>query len=529
MRFLTLLLFSLLFVACARKGTITGGVKDTIPPVMTFSSPKNYTTNFSVSEIKLEFDEYVRVKDASKQLIVSPPMNPAPEITPSNASKKLTIKLKDSLLPNTTYSFNFGNSIQDHNEGNPYHQFTYVFSTGTYIDSLTLGGRIKDAFNPTADNFVSVMLYEYNETFYDSIIYKENPRYITNTLDSATSFRLNNLKEGKYLLVALKDNNNNYKFDPKSDKVAFYPKPISIPDDSSLYELELFREILPFKAVRISQTAESRAYLAFEGNSKDVTVTASDFNKEIPIKITSLEGKDSLQIWFPNIKADSLKITAQKDDYFKEFTLKTKKMKADSLTVTASRSGTLNFRDTLGLKSSTPIEKTDISKISIMKSDSTFVSFNTKYNDQKQEIKFDFEKSPNQKYVLTVLPDAITDIYNKSTDTLTFRFNTRDYTDYGNLTLKLNGLKSYPAIVDLTDVKGKTLASAYIETGNTISFDLLQPELFTIRIIYDENKNGIWDTGNYLEKRMPEEVIYISTPIDVRSNWDVEQTINLGG
>lgn len=527
MRFLILLLFSLFFTACARKGTITGGLKDTIPPVMTFSSPKNYTTNFSVKEIKLEFDEYVRLKDISKQLIISPPMSSKPEILPTNASKKLTIKLKDTLLQNTTYSINFGSSIQDHNEGNPYHQFTYVFSTGTYIDSLTLSGKIKDAFHQKTDNFVSVMLYEYNETFYDSIIYKENPRYITNTLDSATSFRLNNLKEGKYLLVALKDNNNNYKFDPKSDKIAFYPEPISIPDDSSLYELELFQEVLPFKAVRPSQASGSRLYLGYEGNPENTKVTVSNGTEDIPVKVTATEGKDSLQVWLPPIKADSLKVTVQKNDYLNDFTIKTRNMKADTLSVSPLVSGILHFRDTFGLKSTTPIKNIDKDKITLMRSDSTFVSFNTKYNEWKQELKLDFEKEPAQKYVLTVLPDAITDIYEKSTDTLAFKFGTRDYTDYGNLTLTLNGLKSLPVIVDLTDGKGKTLATTYIETGNTATFDLLQPALFTIRIVYDENKNKVWDTGSYLEKRQPEEVIYISTPIDVRSNWDVQETINL--
>jgi len=139
------LIVLLLTIGCAKRGTITGGAKDTIAPVLNTSFPKNFSTNFNGKEIKLVFDEYVKLKNANKQLIISPPMKNQPEILPSNASKILTIKLKDTLIPNTTYSFNFGQSIQDNNEGNPLNQFKYVFSTGTYIDSLALTVKIKDA------------------------------------------------------------------------------------------------------------------------------------------------------------------------------------------------------------------------------------------------------------------------------------------------------------------------------------------------------------------------------------------------
>ena len=130
------LLFVLVLVSCAKRGSITGGDKDTIAPVLKASFPKNLTTNFNGKEIKLVFDEYVKLKNVNKQLIVSPPMKNQPDILPYNASKVITIKIKDTLKPNTTYSFNFGQSIEDNNEANPYSQFKYVFSTGTYIDSL---------------------------------------------------------------------------------------------------------------------------------------------------------------------------------------------------------------------------------------------------------------------------------------------------------------------------------------------------------------------------------------------------------
>lgn len=140
------LILAVIMVGCAKRGSITGGLKDTIPPTLRFSSPENFSTNFNAKEIRITFDEYIKIKDVTKQLIISPPMKYAPVITPTSASKYINIRLKDTLQPNTTYSFNFGSSIQDNNEGNPYQQFKYVFSTGTYIDSLTLKGVVKDAY-----------------------------------------------------------------------------------------------------------------------------------------------------------------------------------------------------------------------------------------------------------------------------------------------------------------------------------------------------------------------------------------------
>ena len=122
-------------------------MKDTIAPVLKLSEPKNFSTNFKGNTIKLQFDEYVKMKDVNKQMIISPPMKTQPLLSPMAASKEIKITIKDTLLENTTYSLNFGNSIQDNNEGNSYQQFKYIFSTGTYIDSLELNGTIKDAFD----------------------------------------------------------------------------------------------------------------------------------------------------------------------------------------------------------------------------------------------------------------------------------------------------------------------------------------------------------------------------------------------
>ncbi len=528
MRILFLLIISVLFTSCAKRGYITGGMKDSIAPVLKLSEPKNFSTNFKGNVIKLQFDEYVKLKDVNKQMIISPPMKTQPIISPMAASKEIKITIKDTLLENTTYSFNFGNSIQDNNEGNPYQQFKYIFSTGTYIDSLELRGTIKDAFDRKTDNFVSVMLYEKNENFNDSIVYKEVPRYITNTLDSLKTFKLENLKEGNYLLIALKDANNNNKFDPKTDKIAFFNETINVPSDFA-YELELFKEELPFKALKPIQASGNRIIVGHEGKADNLKSELKNGNEIIPTIITPFQGKDSVQIWFKPIKTDSLSLKLNRNNFEKEFTVKMKNQKADSLMIKAKQSGTLHFRDKFTLTSSIPLIKIDDSKIKLINKDSVSVAFTTKYDELKQEVEIDFKKEPLEKYNFTLEKGAFTDLLERESDSTGYRVSTRDLGDYGNLRLQLEGIKSFPIIVELTDDKGKVLASAYSEGETVLDFDLVEPAMFTVRIIYDENKNKIWDTGNYLEKRQTEEVLYFPTPVEVRANWDVNQTLKFSG
>ena len=213
---------SILASNCARKGRPSGGLKDSIAPVMVTANPPYKSINFSSKKIKISFDEYIILKNINQQLIISPPLKFLPTITPQgSASEDITIRLTDTLKENTTYTFNFGNSIQDNNEGNSLTNFKYIFSTGNYIDSLETRGTVKDAYKKDFDKSINVLLYKVDSTYTDSIIYKKKPTYIANTIDS-TLFNLTNTAKGKYLLVALKEVSNNYLFNPKEDKIGFY-------------------------------------------------------------------------------------------------------------------------------------------------------------------------------------------------------------------------------------------------------------------------------------------------------------------
>jgi uncharacterized protein (DUF2141 family) len=527
---ITLLVLAVFFTNCAKRGTITGGPKDTIAPKIVGSLPENFSTNFKGSEIKINFNELIKVKDITKQLIISPPLKKQPIIVPQgSASKFISIKLLDTLQENTTYSFNFGQSISDNNENNPYSQFKYVFSTGNYIDSLTVVGKIKDAFNQKPDNFVSVLLYD-AKTFTDSTVYKETPLYVTNTLDSLKVFSLENLKEGSYQIIALKDKSGNNKFDPKSDKIGFLNEPITLPT-STAYELELFAEKPVFKAFKPTQESNNKLFMGYEGNPKNLKVSAKKGNKNIPIKMAKFpeKDKDSVQLFFPKMELDSLEILVENETYSKSFTSKLKSLKeSDSLKIDAKTQGTLSFREQFILKSSTPIISINNSKITLRNKDSIAVNFTSSYDDFNQEISFDFKKEEEQKYTLEILPEAFTDFYDTKNDSLQFVANTKLISDYGNLKVNLSGVKRYPVILEVLDDNGAVFYSKIANNKETqMIFETIEPKQYTLRVIYDDNSNGLWDTGDYLAKKQAEEIIYYPKKIDVRANWDVEQDFGL--
>ncbi|MBA4275326.1 Ig-like domain-containing protein [Flavobacterium sp.] len=521
-----LFLLVLAMASCAKRGSITGGLKDTLGPELKISFPKNFSTDFKGNEIKLTFDEYIKLKDLNKQLIISPPMKYEPLITPTSVSKYLTIKILDTLKPNTTYSFNFGQSITDNNEGNPYNQFKYIFSTGAYIDSLTLGGTVKDAYNKEVESFVSVMLYEVNDKFKDSVVYHEAPRYVTNTLDSLKTFKLENLKAGKYLLVAMKDYGSNNKFNPEKDKIGFNKQFISIPNDT-VYELKLFKEVLPLKVFKPIQASGNRLILPYQGKTNEVTITLKNGESVLPSITTKFPKKDSLQVWYKPLKVDSLALAFAKDNYKGKFTFKIKDQKKDSINITPIQAGFLNFRERFTLETATPLTKFDNSKIKIINKDSVSVDFKTEYDDFNQRLFFDFKSEPSQKYTFKIMPGALTDYMEQSNDTLTYTLNTKNLAEYGNLVVNLRNVKRFPVIVELSNEKGDVLAKEYSESNTKVEFNLVEPAQFWLRAIYDDNKNKEWDSGNYLEKRQAEEVIYFSTAVDVRANWDVEQVFDL--
>ena len=259
------LLVVFLILGCANRGNPTGGEIDMEPPVVLKSSPENFTNNFKAEEIEIIFDEYIRLSNIQKELIISPPIQPQPLIMPlGSASKILTISGLDSLSENTTYSFHFGESIEDNNEKNPLINYRYVFSTGDYVDSLSIKGNVFDAFNREISENINVLLYEIDSLFTDSIIYREKPKYVGRVIDTTNQFLIQNIKEGKYLIIALEEENKDYTFQNKIDKIGFIEDYIELPKDSVI-NLKVFNEKLNLKIGKPKQRTNRSFAFGYEG------------------------------------------------------------------------------------------------------------------------------------------------------------------------------------------------------------------------------------------------------------------------
>lgn len=526
-KFLLILMIASAFFDCARRGTPTGGAKDTIPPVLIKAIPEMETVNFKEKQIKIYFDEYIKLKDVNQKLVISPPQKNAPIITPvGTASKFITIKIQDTLDTNTTYSFNFGNSIVDNNEENILKNFKYVFSTGTYIDSLNLAGEVTDPMVKKMVTNIDVMLYEYNASFTDSVIYKQKPRYIANTLDS-TLFELTNLREGKYLLIALKDANNNKIYNPEVDKIGFVEDTIKLPTDKK-YNFTIFKEIPKLKVFRPKEVSKGRIQFGFEGNASALNIELltqkpSDFKSQIVFE----KGKDTLNYWYTPFEADSLNFLVSKNDYAEKFTLRTRSTKIDSLKMAQNATGILHLIDTFSIVTNTPIVNFDRSKINITEKDSTVVDFKETLSNSKTKLTLYFDKKYNTDYNFELKAKAITDIFGLSNDSIVYKLKTKTPEDYGMINIDLSSTKNTALIVELLNEKGVLVRLVKINKPQKVSFNLLSPGNYGVRVTLDENNNGVWDTGNFLEKRQPETVKYFDKKIELRANWDVNESFSL--
>jgi hypothetical protein len=532
-RFFFFLIILIFISNCARTGRPEGGPKDEDAPLFVTANPPYESINFKKKEIKLNFDEFVKLKDLNKQLVISPPMQYPPLISPQgSASKQLKIEIIDTLKLNTTYIFNFGNAVEDNNENNKLENFKYVFSTGNYIDSLTISGDIRDAKLLETPRSNNVLLYRIDSSFNDSIIYNKKPDYITTSLDT-TIFRFTNLRKGNYLMIALKESVNDYIFDPKNDKIGFVSDTIQLPRDSILNTpIILFKEDQPYQFKRGKEITKGKIEFGFEGDAKNMKI---NMLSEVPPDFKSVSkfeiDKDTLNYWFTPFEADSLNFTIENNQFIDTFTVRLRKNKIDSLVMSATVKGVFHFRDTFYLTSNTPIIKIDTSKISLFDKDTIAVNYKTLLSKKENKIGFIFAKKPEEKYSLKFLPSSFTDIYDIKNDTLTYRVSTKTIDDYGRITINVNNVNSKNLIVELISGKNQDqlIERQFISTSKKLVFDLLEPKKYTIRAIIDENKNNKWDTGSYLKRQLAEKIIYNEAinNYDLRANFYLEEIFTI--
>ena len=527
-RLFTSIILVILNFSCAKRASPTGGPKDSIPPILTNASPKLNTTYFNKTGFTLTFDEYISLKDISKQLIISPPLNSDQyKVLPaSGASKKIYLELKDSLLENTTYTFNFGNSIVDYNESNPISFFTYTLSTGANIDSLYIRGNIIDAFEKDTQTFISLQLYPVDSVYNDSVIYNKKPLYVTSTLDS-TIYEFKNLREGKYNLIALQDVSGNYFFDQSIDKIGFLNSLIELPKDSVI-NLRLFKERKNFSWASPNFVNEHHVVLAYFGDYKNESFSLiSKVPKTFQSLVTKSRETDSLNYWFKGAKLDSIKFEFEIQDTLRTKTAYLRKPIEDSLVIKSVTNGPLKLKSKFEVSSNLPIVSVDSTFVKVFNVDSINVPVSLKILENYDRILIDFEVLPNDKYNITLLPNALEDFWGRTNDTLTFNTPTKKIEDYGNIYLRVIHNLPHPYIIEL--IQNKKVIRRYDSPleGGLYSFELLDPGKYFVRLIEDSNNNRRWDTGSYLDKVQPEKVIYYWKEIDLRANWDMNETFNV--
>lgn len=528
LRFVFFSISTFILSNCARTGRPEGGPKDEEAPLFVISNPPYKTIHFDKKEIELDFNEFIKLKDLNKQLIVSPPLKTPLLVTPQGtASKTLNLKIVDTLIKNTTYIINFGNAIEDNNEGNKLENFKYVFSTGNYIDSLTTSGEIKNAYINERPKNINVLLYKIDSTFNDSIVYKKKPNYITSTLDTSY-FNFSNLKEGKYLMIALKETINDYIFNPREDQIGFYKDTITLPKDSITKKpLSLFKEILPYKFKRAKEITKGKIQFGYEGKTEDLKIKIISKVPETFKSVSKFEtDKDTLNYWYTPIETDSLNFIVTNKKNTDTVTVRLRKKKIDSLILKSSIGRTFHFRDTLFIEGNNPLVEIDESKITLTDKDTVGVTYSSYISKRENKIGFLFDKKPKQKYSLKILPSAIFDIFEQKNDTLNFNFDTKEIEDYGKITVNITNNQNKNLIIELLEDKSKLVERKFSKSSRAIVFDFLEPKSYYIRVIIDENDNNIWDTGNFLLKKLPEKIQYSNKTLSLKANWDlVEQLV----
>ena len=533
MRNLIYTVLSILVInGCAKRGSPSGGPTDSIPPVLVNANPKLNSVNFDSEEIKLTFDEWVKLDKVEDQLIISPPLEKTSyEVKPlSGVTKKVFLKFLDSLESETTYTINFGNSIKDNNEGNPLTFFNYTFSTGEVIDSLYVKGNISDAYDFETDNYVSLQLYRIDSIFKDSIIFNELPTYIANSLDS-TSYQFQNLKEGKYLIIALKDVDNNYFFDPFYDKIGFIDSLITLPRDS-IIDFKLFKEETALIWDKPHFINSEKIGFGYYGklDLKNIEIESS-IPDSIQYTFTKEDKKDTLNFWLSRNSFDSLNFNLIEKDTVKLVTVKFDRARdtlIDSLSISPKTTNVIHLKETFKLSSNIPLINIKDSLITIRDIDSLVIPFTTSINDNLDEIDIKFEVSPSDNYRIFILPESIKDIKGVVNDTLEYNVVSQSIEDYGNVYLDVIRNNQSEFILHMINNNGDIIREFNnVSQNSTYNFEYIKPGKYTFRLIEDSNNNNIWDTGNYLKKVNPEPVYYFSNEIEVRANWDLNETFDV--
>ena len=570
--------------SCANPGMPVGGPQDTIPPVLVKTEPGYKSVNFKGKDVKITFNEYINTEAISEALVISPPMIKKPIIR--TKSKTLIIEFNEELKDSATYSLDFKNSVADNNEKNEIENFRFSFSTGAVFDSLRVSGRLMNSFNLEPIDKGLVLLHS---NLHDSAVYRTRPNYIAKT-DKEGIFMFDNIAPGKYHLFSLNDANNNLLYDEGAEEIAFEDSLI-IPSAEYIEEvdtiftatdtivvmghthfypepiyLQQFTEDI-FDQYLDSYSRDSRYKCTFVFNesvrdSFELNLINNDVKDWYLVEYN--ENVDSLIIWIADttvarqdtllmevcfLQLDSAnQLFLQRDTVSMNFVDKTndrlkKRKKTDDEIETPEpaiqfplqtdiSSSVVELNKNLGLNFPEPVFTFDSTKIILFLTEDTL----------KKPLNFKFEKDtveyrkynvlypwePEEKYTLQVDSAAFTNIFGITSRKLTLRFSAREEDFYGTVSLSLTGVEM-PVIVQLltNSADEKVVVQQTISENGKLLFGYLKPDKYRVKMIYDRNGNGKWDTGSFQDKIQPEMVTYINNVIKVRSNWEIEMPYDL--
>lgn len=533
-------------VSCAKQGYPSGGPSDKTPPVVLSTLPANESLNFADNSFFIAFDEYVVVKDADNNILVSPPMKTKPSY--STKGRGIRVDIKDSLQPNTTYLFQFKNAIADFNEGNLLPSFEYVFSTGSSIDSMQLKGRVLDALTGAPrKEVVSVMLYKIEGAVDDSVVAKENPLYVTRC-DDKGNFEFHYIQPGRYKVLALEDGDKNLRLG-NVEAVAFADSlwtavaTRSKEADSSANDSAKVQKAPADAVLLMSEpTTEVQRIIFSEFRTKGLALVATLHPLQAP-SITPLCDSlhwrlnakgDSIQLWTVAEGVDSMKFVLNDPSGIQD-TLRlryrpSKKMGAAAANQTmplarVSVGSQMAFYDTVRLIFANPITacQPDAMVLVTDLGDSSMRQCGLTLEADGLSAKVLYGVQPGHKYNFLFAKGLFTDIYGTKTDSLMLTTETTTAADYGNLALNVSS-DWQNLIVELLDEKDGVVRRVVVyEPKTTVRFEHLKEGKYRVRAIVDANGDGQWTPGDYWQRLQPEKVFYFGKTMDLRKNWDFEE------
>ena len=528
-----LFILNLILFSCARVGSPVGGDKDTIAPQVVGSNIDTSRVNVprNIGELRIDFDEYITLKEINKNLIISPPIKKMKKILPSGmANKYLLIKWDDTLQANTTYSFNFGNAIVDNNEGNALKYYNFAFSTGNKIDDLYISGEVKSLIankeTKTEEKNLVVGLYQVKDT----MNYRQKPYYITNA-DPDGYFELNYLSPGKYRILAFEDTNANSVFDAGKENVGFLKDEIVLDQSISGLKINLYPSKKTLKYVEMKENPGG-ILMTFEGNPEMVKVLSLT-EKLQDYKVTHTAKSDSVNIWFDAKKqnigiaqSENLKFSydngAKKDTVSIFYRYNTK----NEMTVSNSKGSLLPPNQGFAITSNYFIDKIQPEKWTLV-SDSIKQDFTAKISENNPyEIQVKSAFKEGKKYSLTVPKETVSSFYESIQKSYRFDFEGDKTENYGTLTITIENPPTHIFWLQMLNESGDVIYSKYGKESQ-ITFNSLKPGKYQLRILVDNNENGIWDTADFANGEFAEDVYILDKKIDIRPLWEIRETWNL--